>query len=58
MTAWEQYKREDDFDIMFNYYYDLIHELYRKLWNSYFRMTFGMFDVFTPVESPTLEDLR
>jgi len=58
MTQSEQNKRIDDFDIMFNYYYDLIHERDRKSWNYYFRIVFGMSDIFTEVESPTLEDLR
>ena len=56
MTVWEQYKPEDDFDVMFNFYYDLIHERYRKFWNNYFRMIFGAYDIFTEVESTTLED--
>jgi len=58
MTLWKENKKVDDFDIMFNYYYDLIHERYRKFWNYYFRITFGIYDIFTEVESPTLEDLR
>jgi len=58
MTGIEQNKRVDDFDIMFNYYYDLIHERYRKSWNYYFRIVFGMYDILTKVESSTLEDLR
>ncbi len=58
MTQSEQNKRVDDFDIMFNYHYDLIHERYRKAWNYYFRMVFGIYDIFTEIESFTLEDLR
>ncbi len=58
MTTWEQYQKEDDFDVMFNYFYDLIHERYRQSWNNYFRMMFGMYDFFTEVKSSTLEDLR
>lgn len=57
MTTWEQYKQEDDFDVMFNYFYDLIHEQYRQSWNNYFRMIFGVYD-FANVESTSLEDLR
>ena len=34
-------KKVDDFDLMFNYNYDLIHEIYRKSWNTYFRIVFG-----------------
>jgi len=48
----------DDFDVMFNYYYDLTHESFRQPWNNYFRMVFGIYDIFTKVDSFTLEDLR
>ena len=41
VTQSEQNKKVDNFDLMFNYYYDLIHEIYRKSWNTYFRMLFG-----------------
>ncbi len=58
MTIWEQNKKVDDFDNMFNHYYDLIHERYREFWNNYFRIIFGMYDIFTEVESSQLEDLR
>ena len=58
MHIWEQNQKTDYFDEMFNYYYDLIHERYRKFWNSYFRIMFGLSDYFTEVESPSLEDLR
>ena len=58
MTQNEQNKKVDDFDIMFNYYYDLIHERYRKSWNYYFRIVFGTYDILTKAESSTLEDLR
>ena len=40
MTQIEQNKKLDDFDLMFNYYYDMIHEIYRKSWNTYFRIVF------------------
>ena len=58
MAEIEQNIRVDDFDIMFNYYYDLIHERYRMFWNNYFRLVFGNYDILTKVESSTLEDLR
>jgi len=58
MTQSEQNRNADDFDIMFNYYYDLIHERYRMFWNNYFRLVFGNYDILTKVESSTLEDLR
>ena len=32
----------DYFDLMFDYYYDMIHEVYRKPWNNYFRTIFGI----------------
>jgi hypothetical protein len=51
-------KKVDDFDLMFNYFYDLTHERYRMFWNYYFRFVFGNYDIFTEVESSTLEDLR
>jgi len=41
MAQIEQNKKVDDFDIMFNNYYDVIHEIYRKSWNTYFRIVFG-----------------
>ncbi len=41
MAQNEQNKKVDDFDLMFNYYYDVIHEIYRKSWNTYFRIVFG-----------------
>ena len=41
MAQNEQNKKVDDFDIMFNYNYDVIHEIYRKSWNTYFRIVFG-----------------
>jgi len=41
MIQSEQNKKLDDFDLMFNYYYDVIHEIYRKSWNNYFRIVFG-----------------
>lgn len=58
MTQSEQNRNADDFDLMFNYYYDLIHERYRMFWNNYFRLVFGNYDILTKVESSTLEDLR
>jgi len=53
-----QSEKVDDFDIMFNYYYDLIHERYRMFWNNYFRLVFGNYDILSEVELSTLEDLR
>lgn len=41
MSSMTQSEKSDDFDLMFNYYYDVIHEIYRNSWNSYFRMVFG-----------------
>ena len=58
MTQSEQNRNADDFDLMFNYYYDLIHERYRMFWNNYFRLVFGNYDILSEVESSTLEDLR
>jgi hypothetical protein len=58
MTQSEQNRNVDDFDLMFNYYYDLIYERYRMFWNNYFRLVFGNYDILTKVESSTLEDLR
>ncbi len=58
MTQSEQNRNADDFDLMFNYYYDLIHERYRMFWNNYFRLVFGNYDILSEVELSTLEDLR
>lgn len=58
MCSMTQSEKVDDFDLMFNYYYDLIHERYRMFWNNYFRLVFGNYDILTKVESSTLEDLR
>lgn len=58
MFRMTQSEKVDDFDLMFNYYYDLIHERYRMFWNNYFRLVFGNYDILTKVESSTLEDLR
>ena len=58
MIQIEQNKKVGDFDLMFNYYYDLIHELCRESWNNYFRIVFGTYNTFTKIESSTLEDLR
>ncbi len=58
MAQSEQNKRVDDFDLMFNYYYDMIHEIYRKSWSDYFRIILGKYDILTKVESSTTEDLR
>lgn len=58
MFRMTQSEKVDDFDLMFNYYYDLIHERYRMFWNNYFRLVFGNYDILSEVESSTLEDLR
>jgi hypothetical protein len=58
MFRMTQSEKVDDFDIMFNYYYDLIHERYRMFWNNYFRLVFGNYDILSEVELSTLEDLR
>ena len=58
MTQSEQNRNADDFDLMFNYYYDWIHERYRMFWNNYFRLVFGNYDILSEVELSTLEDLR
>ncbi len=36
-----QSEKVDDIDLMFNYFYDWIHERYRMFWNNYFRLVFG-----------------
>ena len=41
MCSMTQSEKVDDFDLMFNYNYDMIHEIYRKSWNNYFRLVFG-----------------
>lgn len=58
MPQKEHGQRIDEFDIMFNYYYDLIHERYRKFWNYYFRLVFGIYSNSHEKESSTLENLR
>ena len=58
MFSMSQSEKVDDFDLMFNYFYDLIHERYRMFWNNYFRLVFGNYDILSEVESSTLEDLR
>lgn len=58
MFSMSQSEKVDDFDLMFNYFYDLIHERYRMFWNDYFRLVFGNYDILSEVESSTLEDLR
>ncbi len=58
MCSMTQSEKVDDFDLMFNYYYDLIHERYRMFWNNYFRLVFGNYDILSEVELSTLEDLR
>lgn len=58
MFRMTQSEKVDDFDLMFNYYYDLIHERYRMFWNNYFRLVFGNYDILSEVELSTLEDLR
>ena len=58
MTQSEQNRNADDFDLMFNYYYNLIHERYRMFWNNYFTLVFGNYDILSEVELSTLEDLR
>ena len=58
MFSMSQTEKVDDFDLMFNYFYDLIHERYRMFWNNYFRLVFGNYDILSEVESSTLEDLR
>ena len=58
MFRMTQSEKVDDFDLMFNYFYDLIHERYRMFWNNYFRLVFGNYDILSEVESSTLEDLR
>ena len=58
MTQSEQNRNADDFDLMFNYYYDWIHERYRMFWNNYFRLVFGNYDILSEVELSTLKDLR
>ncbi len=58
MFSMTQSEKVDDFDLMFNYFYDSIHERYRMFWNNYFRLVFGNYDILSEVESSTLEDLR
>ena len=58
MFSMPQSEKVDDFDLMFNYFYDLIHERHRMFWNNYFRLVFGNYDILSEVESSTLEDLR
>ncbi len=58
MFRMTQSEKVDDFDLMFNYYYDWIHERYRMFWNNYFRLVFGNYDILSEVELSTLEDLR
>ena len=58
MCSMTQSEKVDDFDLMFNYFYDWIHERYRMFWNNYFRLVFGNYDILSEVESSTLEDLR
>jgi len=58
MFRMTQSEKVDDFDLMFNYFYDWIHERYRMFWNNYFRLVFGNYDILSEVESSTLEDLR
>ena len=41
MCSMTQSEKVDDFDLMFNHNYDVIHEIYRKSWNNYFRLVFG-----------------
>ena len=58
MCSMTQSEKVDDFDLMFNYFYDWIHERYRMFWNNYFRLVFGNYDILSEVELSTLEDLR
>ncbi len=58
MFSKTQSEKADDIDLMFNYFYDWIHERYRMFWNNYFRLVFGNYDILSEVESSTLEDLR
>ena len=58
MCSMTQSEKVDDFDLMFNYFYDWIHERYRMFWNNYFRLVFGNYDISSEVELSTLEDLR
>ncbi len=58
MFSMTQSEKADDIDLMFNYFYDWIHERYRMFWNNYFRLVFGNYDILSEVESSTLEDLR